>query len=209
MTSNTINGETMSRELVQRKSSISRRTTETDIKLELNLDGSGQHLIDTGVPFLNHMLTLFVVHGGFDLSLKAEGDIDIDDHHTTEDIGIVLGQAIAEALGDKGGISRYSSVYLPMDEALIRVVMDISNRPFLQYDVPVIEQKLGTFDSCLVKEFFRAVSQLAGITLHIDMIHGENGHHIVEAVFKGFGRALSQAIEPIASGKVLSSKGCL
>ncbi|MGL1932000.1 MAG: imidazoleglycerol-phosphate dehydratase HisB [Desulfotalea sp.] len=199
----------MSSEKKLRKATIIRKTNETDIRLEINLDGSGQHLIDTGVPFLNHMLTLFAVHGSFDLSLKADGDIDIDDHHTTEDIGIVLGQAIAQALGDKGGISRYSHVYLPMDEALVRVVMDLSNRPFLQYDVPVIEQKLGTFDSCMVKEFFRAVSQLAGITLHIDMIHGENGHHIIEAVFKGFGRALSQAIQPIDSGKVLSSKGCL
>lgn len=192
-----------------RKAGINRKTTETDIQCEINLDGSGQHLVDTGVPFLNHMLTLFAVHGFFDLSLKAEGDIEIDDHHTTEDIGIVLGSAIAQALGDKGGITRYSSVYLPMDEALIRVVIDVSNRPYLHYNVNVIEQKLGTFDSCLVKEFFRAVSQQAGITLHIDMLHGENGHHIVEAVFKGFGRALAQAIKPIGSDKALSSKGCL
>ncbi|CAG36057.1 imidazoleglycerol-phosphate dehydratase HisB [Desulfotalea psychrophila] len=192
-----------------RKSAISRKTTETDIQLELNLDGAGQHLIDTGVPFLNHMLTLFSVHGFLDLSLRAEGDIDIDDHHTTEDIGIVLGQAIAQALGNKGGISRYASVYLPMDEALVRIVIDLSNRPYLHYNAPVIEQKLGTFDSCLVKEFFRAVSQQAGMTLHIDMIHGENGHHIVEAIFKGFGRALSLAIEPLGTDGALSSKGCL
>lgn len=192
-----------------RKAGLSRKTTETDIQLELNLDGSGQNLVDTGVPFLNHMLTLFAVHGFFDLSVKAVGDIEIDDHHTTEDIGIVLGQVIADALGNKAGISRYSSVYLPMDEALVRVVIDVSNRPFLHYDVDVVEQKLGTFDSCLVKEFFRAVSQQAGITLHIDMLHGENGHHIVEAVFKGFGRALAEAVKPIGTGKALSSKGCL
>ncbi len=192
-----------------RKAEIHRKTTETDIQLTINLDGSGQNLVDTSVPFLNHMLTLFAVHGFFDLSVKAEGDIDIDDHHITEDIGIVLGQAIAQTLGNKAGISRYSSVYLPMDEALVRVVMDISNRPYLHYDVRLFEQKLGTFDSCLVKEFFRALSQHAGLTLHIDMLHGENGHHIVEAIFKGFARALALAIKPIASDKVLSSKGCL
>lgn len=193
----------------KRSAAISRTTNETDIQLEFSLNGTGQSLIDTGVPFLNHMLTLTTVHGFFDMSLKAVGDIDIDDHHTTEDIGIVLGQAIAQILGSKGGIARYSSVYLPMDETLVRVVMDISNRPYLHFNVLLNEQKLGTFDSCLVKEFFRAVAQHAGITLHIDMIHGENGHHIVEAIFKGFGRALAKAVQPLASGKILSSKGCL
>ena len=194
---------------LKRSATINRTTKETDIQLQLSLDGSGQHLVDTGIPFLNHMLTLFAVHGFLDLSIKAEGDVDIDDHHTTEDIGIVLGQALAQALGDKGGISRYGTAYLPMDETLVRVVMDISNRPYLHFDAPVVEQKLGTFDSCLVKEFFRAVSQHAGITLHIEMLHGENGHHIVEAIFKAFGRALNAAITPLATGKVLSSKGCL
>lgn len=194
---------------MQRKGAIVRKTKETDINLELNLDGSGQHLIDTGVPFLNHMLTLTTVHGFFDMALKADGDIEIDDHHTTEDIGIVLGQAIAQALKDKAGIARYATAYVPMDETLVRVVIDISNRPYLHYNVPVVEQKLGTFDSCLVKEFFRAVSLYAGITLHIDMLHGENGHHIVEAVFKAFGRALNIAIEPLGTGQALSSKGCL
>lgn len=193
----------------KRKAVISRTTNETDIQLDLSLEGTGQHLIDTGVPFLNHMLTLFTVHGFFDMSVKAVGDIDIDDHHTTEDIGIVLGQAIAQTLGGKGGIARYSAVYLPMDETLVRMVIDVSNRPYLHFNVPLNEQKLGTFDSCLVKEFFRAVAQYAGLTLHIDMLHGENGHHIVEAIFKGFGRALAEAVKPLASGKVLSSKGCL
>lgn len=194
---------------MKRKARIVRKTNETDIKLDLNLDGAGQHLIDTGVPFLNHMLTLTTVHGFFDMSLKADGDIEIDDHHTVEDIGIVLGQAIGQALESKAGIARYASAYVPMDETLVRVVIDVSNRPYLHYDVPVVEQKLGTFDSCLVKEFFRAVSLYAGLTLHIDMLHGENGHHIVEAVFKAFGRALNEAIQPLGTNQALSSKGCL
>lgn len=194
---------------MKRKASIARKTNETDIKLDFTLDGAGQHLIDTGVPFLNHMLTLTTVHGFFDMSLKADGDIEIDDHHTVEDIGIVFGQAIGQALASKAGIARYASSYVPMDETLVRVVIDVSNRPYLYYDVPVVEQKLGTFDSCLVKEFFRAVSLYAGLTLHIEMLHGENGHHIVEAVFKAFGRALNEATQSLGTNQALSSKGCL
>ena len=192
-----------------RKASVTRKTGETDIELELVLDGSGKCDVKSGVPFLDHMLTLFAVHGFFDISLRADGDIEVDDHHTVEDIGICLGQAIGTALADKGGIARYGSCFLPMDETLARVVVDISNRPFLHYDVKVAEQKIGSFDTVLAKEFFRAVSQHAGLTLHIDLLHGENGHHIIEAVFKGFGRALNMAVARIRIDGPLSSKGCL
>lgn len=192
-----------------RKDFIVRKTGETDIELELVLDGSGKCDIKSGVPFLDHMLTLFGVHGFFDLRLRADGDTEVDDHHSVEDIGICLGKAVAGALVDKGGIARYGSCYLPMDESLVRVVVDVSNRPYLHYIVPVAEQKIGTFDSSLAKEFFRAVSQHAGLTLHIDLLHGENGHHIIEAVFKGFGRALRMAVARIGMEGPLSSKGCL
>ncbi|BHH82736.1 imidazoleglycerol-phosphate dehydratase HisB [Desulforhopalus sp. 52FAK] len=194
---------------LKRTSIIHRKTGETDIKLELNLDGSGNYTVDSGVPFLDHMLALFSVHGFFDLTLHAIGDIEVDDHHSVEDIGICLGQAIAEALGDKGGITRYGSCYLPMDETLVRTVVDISNRPYLHYHAPVTEQKLGTFDTALSKEFFRAVVQHAGLTLHIDLLHGENGHHIIEAVFKGFARTLRSACTTIDIEGTLSSKGTL
>ena len=194
---------------VHRRGIVERKTNETEIELDFVLDGNGKVEIDTGVPFLDHMLTLFAVHGFFDLKLKAEGDTEIDDHHTVEDIGICFGQAISRALGDKGGIARYGSCYLPMDETLARVVIDISNRPYLHYDVSVKEQRLGTFDTALGKEFFRAVCQHGGLTLHIDVLHGENGHHILEAVFKGFGRALKSAVTAIQITGSLSSKGCL
>jgi imidazoleglycerol-phosphate dehydratase len=199
----------MKKNQLQRKSSMSRKTAETDISVNLNLDGSGKHDLDTGVPFLNHMLTLFAVHGFFDLSVRADGDTEIDDHHTVEDIGICLGQAIAEALGDKGGIARYGCCHLPMDETLARVVVDISNRPYLHYQAPVVEQRLGSFDTMLAREFFRAVCQHGGLTLHIDLLHGENGHHIIEAIFKAFGRAMNSACTTIEIGGTLSSKGCL
>jgi len=192
-----------------RESTITRKTAETDIEVRLDLDGTGKNEIKTGVPFLDHMLTLFSVHGFFDLYVNADGDTEVDDHHSVEDIGICLGQAIAKTLLDKGGISRYGSCYLPMDETLVRVVVDISNRPFLHYDAEVVEQKLGTFDTALAKEFFRALSQHGGITLHMDLLHGENGHHIIEALFKGFGRAMNIATTPLAIEGALSSKGCL
>jgi len=192
-----------------RTTAISRTTTETDITLKLNIDGTGKNTLHTSVPFLDHMLTLFAVHGFFDLSIEAKGDIEIDDHHTVEDIGICLGKAISDSLGDKSGIARYGSCYLPMDEALVRVVVDISNRPFLHYEADVVEPKLGTYDVVLTKEFFRAVAQQAGLTLHIDLIHGENGHHIVEAIFKGFGRAMNIATGKLQIEGTLSSKGCL
>lgn len=193
----------------ERRATIARKTAETDIKLDLILNGTGENHINSGVPFLDHMLTLFSVHGFFDVRLDADGDTEVDDHHTVEDIGICLGQAFATALGNKAGIKRYGSCYLPMDETLVRVVVDVSNRPYLHYEAPVVDQKLGTFDTCLAKEFARAFCQHAGVTLHVDLLHGENSHHIIEAVFKALGRAMNEATEPLASGRVMSSKGCL
>lgn len=194
----------------RREGSIQRSTGETDIEVLLVLDGNGSTKIKTDVPFLDHMLTLFGVHGFFDLQIKATGDIEIDDHHTVEDVGICLGMAFAEALGDKSGINRYGSSYLPMDETLVRVVVDISNRPYLVYNAPVSDQKVGTFDTALAMEFMKAFSQQSGVTLHVDLIHGENSHHIIEAVFKGLGRAMNQAVSRNFSlDGALSSKGCL
>ncbi|MBU1564451.1 MAG: imidazoleglycerol-phosphate dehydratase HisB [Proteobacteria bacterium] len=192
-----------------RKAVISRKTGETDIELQFGVEGTGVNDLQTGVAFLDHMLTLFAVHGFFDLTVRAKGDTAVDDHHSVEDIGICLGKAIAEVLSDKGGIARYGSCYLPMDETLARVVVDVSNRPFLHYEVAVTEQKIGSFDTVLAKEFFRAVALHAGLTLHIDLLHGENGHHIIEAIFKGFGRALKMAVTRIEIAGPLSSKGCL
>ncbi len=196
--------------LKERSASITRTTGETDISLKLTLDGKGKIDIDTEVPFLDHMLNLFAVHGFFDLSLKAKGDIEVDYHHTVEDIGICLGQAIAESLGDKSGINRYGSSYLPMDETLVRVVADLSNRPYLHFGVQIPDQKLGTFDTALAKEFFRAFAQHGGVTLHVDLLHGENSHHIIEAIFKGLGRCLNEAtqVKDTITG-ALSTKGSL
>ncbi len=196
-------------ETSQRRGTVARKTGETDIQLDLLLDGQGSYSVDSGVPFLDHMLALFSVHGFFDLLLKAEGDTEVDDHHTVEDIGICLGQAFAKALGEKRGIKRYGSCYLPMDETLVRVVVDLSNRPYLHYDVAIAAEKIGRFETCLVKEFLRALVLHGGITMHVDMLHGENGHHIVEAIFKGLARAMYQATRPLESDAVLSSKGCL
>jgi imidazoleglycerol-phosphate dehydratase len=196
--------------LEQRSGRVTRITRETDIQLALLLDGTGVAGIDTSVPFLDHMLTLFAVHGFFDLEIKATGDIEVDDHHTVEDVGICLGQAFAMALGDKSGINRYGFSYLPMDETLARVAVDVSNRPFLHYGVSVTDQKIGSFDTALAQEFMRAFAQHAGVTLHIDLLHGENGHHILEAIFKGLARAMNQAVSVngLLSG-ALSSKGVL
>ncbi len=194
----------------QRRGLVNRVTRETDIQLTLLVDGTGIAKIDTAVPFLDHMLTLFAVHGFFDLEIKAAGDVEVDDHHTVEDVGICLGQAFAKALGDKSGINRYGLSYLPMDETLTRVVVDLSNRPFLHYGVAVPDQKLGSFDTALALEFMRAFSQHAGVSLHIDLLHGENSHHIIEAIFKGLARAMAQATSanPLVPG-TLSSKGVL
>ncbi len=191
----------------QRFGRVSRVTRETDIQLSLLLDGSGLASIDTAVPFLDHMLTLLAVHGFFDLEVAATGDVAVDDHHTVEDIGICLGQAFAKALGDKSGICRYGLSYLPMDETLVRVVVDVSNRPFLHFAAPVPDQKLGSFDTALAREFMRAFAQHAGVTLHIDLLHGDNSHHIIEAIFKGLARAMNQAVTANGLEGALSSKG--
>jgi len=193
-----------------RQSRITRKTAETDIVLELDVDGSGRADISTGVGFFDHMLTLFTVHGFFDLRIRAKGDLEVDDHHTVEDVGICLGKALAQALGDRSGICRYGYAYVPMDETLVRVCVDISNRPYLHYLATVPDQKVGTFDTALAKEFMRALAQHAGLTLHIDLLHGENTHHIIEAVFKALARGLSAAasVRTDLQGQ-LSSKGML
>jgi imidazoleglycerol-phosphate dehydratase len=193
-----------------RQGVVNRTTNETDIKVSFSPDGQGKISVSTGIPFFDHMLTLFGVHGFFDLDIKAKGDIDVDYHHTVEDVGICLGQALAAALGNKAGIKRYGLSYVPMDETLVRVVVDVSNRPYLYYDAPPSDQKVGSFDTCLAQEFMRAFSQHAGLTLHVELLHGENSHHIVEAVFKALGRSINDATTRITGmTAVLSSKGCL
>jgi len=193
-----------------RKASITRKTRETDIELELNLDGSGQAEIDTTIPFLDHMLDQVARHGLVDLRIRARGDREIDDHHTVEDIGICLGEALHDAAGDKAGIVRYGHAYVPLDEALSRVVLDLSGRPGLEYHVHFPKERVGDFDVDLFREFFQAVANHGRITLHIDSIRGENNHHIIETVFKALGRALRMAVspDPRQSG-VPSTKGAL
>ncbi len=194
-----------------RKGSIERQTRETSIALSLCIDGAGHANISSGVPFLDHMLTLFAVHGFFDLDIKATGDTEVDDHHTVEDLGICLGQAMKQALGDFRSIRRYGHCLLPMDEALVRMAVDFSNRPFLDYGVTVPDQKVGTFDTALAREFLGALTLHAGLTLHVELAHGENTHHILEAIFKALGKVLDQAtaIEPRTGERPLSSKGSL
>lgn len=194
----------------ERKAGLSRKTNETDITLSFNVDGSGVAELETDVPFLNHMLDLFTKHGQFDLTLEGRGDIDIDDHHTVEDIGICLGQALREALGDKKGIKRYASVFIPMDEALAQVVIDISNRPHFEYRAEYPSQQVGSFSTELVHEFLWKFALEARITLHVIVHYGSNTHHMIEAVFKALGRALDEAtmIDPRVKG-VPSTKGVL
>ncbi|QKY71149.1 imidazoleglycerol-phosphate dehydratase HisB [Lentibacillus sp. CBA3610] len=177
-----------------RETTINRKTAETAISADVNLDGKGTSQVDTGVGFLDHMLTLMTKHGLFDLTLSCDGDLDVDQHHTVEDTGIVLGQAFKEALGDKSGITRYATVTTPMDEALSFISVDISGRPYLVYHVNGLKDKVGDFDTELVEEFFRAFVNHAGVTLHINLSYGSNSHHIIESIFKGFGRALDQAV---------------
>jgi len=189
---------------------ITRKTRETEIDLRLNLEGNGQAVIKTGVGFMDHMLTLFTVHGFFDLTINAEGDVQVDDHHTVEDLGICLGMALKEAVAGMAGISRYGHSYVPMDEALVRVCVDFSNRPYLHYSVKLSDQKVGSFDTSLAKEFLRALALHGGLTLHVDLMHGENTHHIIEAVFKALGRSLAYAVvEDSRLAGQLSSKGML
>src|SRR5690625_3661070 len=193
-----------------RKHSISRKTAETNINLEFLIDGDGKANINTGVGFLDHMLILFTGHGLFDLNVECDGDIEVDDHHTTEDIGIALGQAFREAIGNKEGITRYASVSIPMDEALATVHLDISGRPHFVYRVEGLKDKVGTFDTELVQEFFQAFTNHAGVTLHIIVEYGTNTHHMIEAIFKAFARALDQAslLNPRVKG-IPSTKGVL
>ncbi|RLC27322.1 MAG: imidazoleglycerol-phosphate dehydratase HisB [Deltaproteobacteria bacterium] len=194
-----------------RQARINRKTGETDIHIRLNLDGSGQSRLDTGIPFMDHMLTLMTAHGFLDLEVTARGDTEVDNHHTVEDLGICLGQAITQALGEKKGIRRYGTATIPMDDALARVVMDISNRPYLAYRVPLKKTMTGSFDVALVKEFLRAVAIHAGITMHVDLLAGDEPHHVAEAVFKAFARALDQSCRPEArlQGNIPSTKGLL
>ncbi|ARU61415.1 imidazoleglycerol-phosphate dehydratase [Tumebacillus avium] len=194
----------------QRIAQIKRDTTETQIELALDLDGEGSRELTIPVPFLRHMLDLFAKHGGFDLSVNANGDIDIDDHHTVEDIGIALGQAFREAIGDKKGIRRYGNRFTPMDEALAQVTLDISGRSFLVFNAQFPKEYVGTFNTELVEEFFRAFAGNAGVTLHINVPYGTNTHHMIEAIFKAFGGALSEAvaIDPKMKG-IPSTKGVL
>lgn len=194
-----------------RTSTIQRNTTETQISLSLNLDGKGESDISTGVGFLDHMLTLFACHGQFDIVLSCQGDTDIDDHHSVEDIGICLGQAFKEALGEKRGIARYGHIVLPMDEALILCAVDISGRSVLRYQAAIPSEKVGTFDTELVAEFMRAFSMQAGVNLHIQQLDGENSHHIIEGMFKALGRALSMAvkIDVVNAENIPSTKGVL
>ncbi len=193
-----------------REASVTRKTAETDIRLKLNLDGISASTIDTNCGFLDHMLTLFAFHGGFDLAVRCAGDTRVDDHHTVEDIGIALGRAFSEALGDRAGIARYGSFFLPMDEALVLCALDISGRAHLEYDLSLPSQKIGSFDTELGREFFLAVSRELKLTLHLKQFSGLNSHHILEAAFKGFGRAMRQAVAIDPDGKrVASTKGVL
>jgi imidazoleglycerol-phosphate dehydratase len=197
--------------MAQRTATVERNTLETQITVTVNLDGSGQTQFDTGVPFLEHMLDQIARHGMLDLEVKAVGDLHIDDHHTVEDVGIALGQALAKALGDKKGIRRYGACHLAMDDALVRTALDLSGRPFLVWNLPVPTQKIGTFDTELVREFFNAFAMQGGITLHIECLDGINSHHIAEAAFKSVARALRDALEidPRKADAVPSTKGTL
>lgn len=194
-----------------RKSQIVRNTKETQIEMFLNLDGTGEADIDTGIGFMNHMLELFAFHSSFDLKVKCHGDIDVDSHHTVEDLGIVLGECIKEALGDKKGIYRYGQMAIPMDEALVTTTLDLSGRPYLVYQASLPALVLGHYETEMTKEFFKAVSDHAAMTLHVQEAYGENTHHIIEAMFKSFARALKQAVTIDEKNKdqVVSSKGLL
>jgi len=198
------------KQAANRNASITRTTRETDIELTLNLDGSGISNINTSIPFLDHMLEQVSRHGLVDLTIEARGDREIDDHHTVEDIGICFGEALHDALGDKAGIRRYGHAYVPLDEALSRVVLDLSGRPGMEYHIPFPKERVGDFDVDLFKEFFQAIVNHGKITLHIDAIRGGNNHHMIETVFKAFGRALRMAVEKDerVSG-IPSTKGAL
>ncbi len=193
-----------------RKATINRKTNETDIRIELALDGKGEHAIDTGVPFFDHMLVQIARHGFFDLTIDAKGDLEIDAHHTVEDVGIALGEAFKQALGDKAGIRRYGRGTMPMHEALASVILDFSGRPHLVFNVAIPKAQVGNFETELVEEFFTAFCNHGGVNVHVNLAYGDNLHHIIEAIFKAFARALDEAtgLDPRIEG-VLSSKGKL
>jgi imidazoleglycerol-phosphate dehydratase len=194
-----------------RKASVKRTTKETDIEVAVDLDGKGASNVSTGIGFFDHMLDLLARHSRIDIAVKAKGDLHIDHHHTTEDVGIALGQAVKKALGDMKGLTRYADVHVPMDEALARVAIDVSGRPFLVFKAKFGRDKVGAFDTELVQEWFQAFAMNAGITLHVEVLYGSNDHHIAEACFKGLARALRAAfaIDPRAAGEVPSTKGTL
>lgn len=194
-----------------RQATVTRQTAETDITITINLDGQGKTSIDTGIGFFDHMLNSFARHGFFDLDVKVKGDLYVDSHHTIEDTGIVLGQAIKEALGDKKAIKRFGNFMLPMDETLILCALDLSGRPYLVYDLNLTVERVGYMDTEMVREFFYAVSYAAGMNINLKQLDGQNNHHIIEAAFKAFAKALDEAtmVEPRLQGKVLSTKGTL
>ena len=196
--------------MAARTADIQRKTTETDIHLSIQIEGEGKYEVSTGVPFLDHMLELFTRHGFFNLTLRASGDIAVDDHHTVEDVGLALGQALREALGDKHGIRRFGAASVPLDEALVECVVDLSGRPFLAYNLDIRQERVGSFSTELIHDFFLALTNQVGMNLHLNMTQGRNPHHIIEAGFKAFARALSSAVEhdPRVTG-VLSTKGTL
>lgn len=190
---------------------IERKTAETAIEVEVNLDGTGTYAVSTGIGFLDHMVEQFSRHSLIDVTMKVVGDLHVDQHHTTEDSAIALGQALGDALGDKGGIGRYGQAYSPMDETLARVALDISGRPYLVWRAGFSQTRLGEWDTELIEHWFHSVSQAAGITLHVELLYGSNNHHICEAIYKGFARAMRQAVEidPRKGGTVPSTKGML
>ncbi len=194
-----------------RTATITRKTAETDISVELNLDGTGRYEMSTGVGFFDHMLDQLARHSLIDMTVRATGDLHIDDHHTVEDTGIAIGQALTQALGDKRGIRRYGACLLPMDDALVRAALDLSGRPYLVWNVDLATAKIGSFDTELVREFFQALSTHGGITLHVDLLHGLNSHHIAEAAFKAVARALRDAVgtDPRKGDAIPSTKGAL
>lgn len=192
-----------------RRAEIERNTAETQIRLALALDGAGRFAGTSGIGFFDHMLTLLAVHGGMDLTLDAKGDLAVDNHHTVEDIGIVLGEALRTALGDKRGIQRYGCFFCPMDETLSRVVVDLSGRPYFVYDAPIPVERIGAFETEMTREFFLAFAMHGMMNLHMALLYGQNGHHIVESLFKGLGHALAEAVSLRDDGSLLSSKGVL
>jgi len=194
-----------------RTASIARKTHETDIAVEVNLDGTGAYDVSTGIGFLDHMIEQFSRHSLIDITCRIEGDLHVDQHHTTEDSAIAIGKAITQALGDKGGIGRYGAAYSPMDETLARVVLDISGRPYLVWKAEFTQERLGEMDTELFEHWFHSIAQAAGITLHVELLYGQNNHHIIEGIFKGFARSMRQAVslDPRKGGAVPSTKGQL